>query len=259
MEIHLNNKKLIMRHIELLLIVFLFIGFYSCEKSDEQDENYGNVSEINIPTDSPRGLAFDGNYLWYSDDSLKCLYKISNNGSILKTIQMTDCKLTGFDFYDNCIWCINDTTVLYDTTISHYPFSCIYKLSLTGEKLDSILVQASVNPQKPEFLGLTVNNSMIYGSSNQGWSSCLYRIDLESKEKTFLQYHYLTGLTTKNDTIYGIDRSYLNKNRIAPFDSDYQLIDDKVIEINFQATDLVFVNNDLWICDREERKLKKIK
>ncbi len=109
-----------MRQIGLLLIVIISICIYSCEKSNEEDDNYSNVSEINIPTDSPRGLAFDGEYLWYSDDSLQCLNKISNNGSILKTIQLTDCKITGFDFYDNYIWCINDTTVQYDTTISHY-------------------------------------------------------------------------------------------------------------------------------------------
>lgn len=248
-----------MRQIGLLIIVILSALIYSCENSIEEKYNYSNVSEIKIPTDSPRGLAFDGEYLWYSDDSLQSLNKISKNGSILKTIQLADCKITGFDFYDNYIWCINDVTVQYDTTISHYPFSCIYKLSLAGEKLDSILVQASVNPQRPEFLGLTVCNSTIYGSTNQGWSSCLYKIDLNSKEKTFLQYHYLTGLTTKNDTIYGIDRSHLNINRIASFDSDYKVIEDKVIEINFQASDLVFINNDLWVCDRGERKLKKIK
>lgn len=182
-----------MRHIKLLLIVFLVIGIYSCEKSNEQINDYHNVNVIDLPTVSPRGLAFDGNYLWYSDDSLNCLYKISSKGSILKTIKVTNCKITGFDFYANFVWCIQDATILYDTTISHYPFSCIYKLSLAGEKLDSIL-QASINPQKPEFLGLTINNSTIYGSSNQGYSSCLYKIDIESNEKTFLQYHYLTPI-----------------------------------------------------------------
>ena len=248
-----------MRHIKLFLIVFLVIGIYSCEKSTDQVGDYNNVDVIDLPTASPRGLAFDGNYLWYSDDSLNCFYKISNTGNILKTIKVTNCKITGFDFYDNFIWCIHDTTVLYDTTVSHYPYSCMYKLSLAGEKLDSILVQASGNPQRPEFIGLTINNSTIFGSSNQGYSSCLYKIDIESNEKTFLQYHRLSGLTTKNDTLYGIDRSQANIDRITPFDTDYQIIEDKAIEISFQATDLVFVNNDLWVCDRKERKLKKIK
>jgi hypothetical protein len=249
-----------MRHIEIIILfVFLMLGINSCEKSDQGDNTYSDLNEIDIPTDSPRGLAFDGNYLWYSDDSLNCLYKISNTGSILRTVKINKCKVTGFDFYESCIWCINDTTVLNDTTISHYPFSCIYKLTLTGEKMDSILIEGSVNPQRPEFIGMTVCGSKIYGSTNQGWSSCLYEINLTSKEKIFLQYHNLTGLTTKNDTIYGIDRSYINKNRIAPFDSDHQIIEDKVIEISFQATDLVFINNDLWVCDREAKKLKRIK
>ena len=246
-----------MRQSIILLIVM--ISFWACEKAgNEKNNDYSTKNEIILPTDSPRGLAFDGEYLWYSDDLEQSLYKISSNGDILIKVDLNDCHITGFDFYNDFIWCMNDTTVLYDTTISHYPFSCIYKLSLAGEKLDSILIQASVNPQRPEFLGITICDSKIYGSTNQGYSSCLYSVDFENEEKTFLQYHYLTGLTTKNDSIYGIDRSHLNKNRIAPFDLNYQLIEDKVIEISFQATDLVFVNTDLWVCNREERKLKKI-
>lgn len=247
-----------MRYIKHYIIA-LVIGLFSCEQSDDVKNNYWNVSEISLLTNSPRGLAYDGDYLWYSDDSLNTLNKISSDGSILESIELTDCNITGFDFYDSYIWCINDMTVLYDTIVSHYPFLCIFKLSLAGEKLDSILLQASVNQQKPEFIGLSVSKSTIFGSTNQGWSSCIYKIDLGSKEKTFLQYHYLLGLTTKNDTLFGIDRSHLNINRIAPFDSDYQIIDDKVIEIDFQATDLAFINNDLWVCNKPGRRLMKIR
>ena len=250
--------KTIMRHINKILIVILLIGIYSCEKADEQLNNYGIVSEINLPTHSPRGLAFDGNYLWYSDDSLNCLYKISNDGSILKTIKMTGCKLTGFDFYDNNILCNNNKIVLYDTLISPHPFLCIYKLSLAGEKLDSILVQTS----RLELLGLAVCKSVIYGTMyyKHSYGAYLFHTDFESKRIGIIQFHWLTGLTTKNDTIYGIDKSSSNlKDRIVPLDSDFKIIEDRAVYIDSPATDLVFVNNDLWICDREARKLRKLK
>ena len=65
-----------MRRILFLLIYLLSIVIISCEKSDEQNNNYTIVSEISIPTDSPRGLAYDGEYLWYSDDSLNCLINL---------------------------------------------------------------------------------------------------------------------------------------------------------------------------------------
>lgn len=243
----------------IILGFIVLIGLQSCEKNnDNLDNDYSSKNEIKLPTDSPRGLAFDGEYLWYSDDSNNSLHKLSSNGTILETIDLNDCKITGFEFYDNHIWCINDTTVLNDTTISHYPFSCIYKCSKNGERIDSILIQASVNPERPEFLGITINDSKIFGSTNQGWSSCLYSIDFENKEKIMLQYHYLTGLTTHNDTIFAVDKSNINKNRIVCFDSEYKIIENKAIDIEYVASDLAFVNNDLWICDRENKILRKI-
>lgn len=256
---HPNCKNMIIKKCNLLALIILFSLIISCEKSDEKDNDYDNESVIDLPTDSPRGLAYDGNYLWYSDDSLDCLYKISEKGDILKTISLSNSDITGFEFYNNHIWCINDTTVFYDTTISHYPFSCIYELSMEGDKLDSVLIQASGNPQKPEFLGLTVFNSNLYGTTNQGYSSHIYKIDLNSKEKLFLQYQYLSGLTVHNDTIYVIDKSQANMDRIVPLDNDCNLIEIKAIEINFQATDLAYFNNHIWVCVSQEKKLKKIK
>ena len=248
-----------MRCIKFLFIGLLIIGIYSCEKSDESNNYYSNVMEINLPTDSPRGLAFDGKYLWYSDDSLGCLYKISENGDILTTIQMPGCRLTGFDFNDGCIWCINDTTVGYETvTEAHYPLSCIYKLSLSGEKLDSILMYTSDSP-RPIFLGMTMTDSTIYGTTNQGWSSQLYKIDPKNQKRTLLKFCYFNGLTIKNDTLYAIDIQHIYKTRIAPLGPDYNIILERTTEIDFRATDLAFVSNDLWVCDREEKKLKRIK
>lgn len=243
----------------IILGLIVLIGFQSCEKNnDTSDNDYSSKNKILLPTDSPRGLAFDGEYLWYSDDSNNSINKISSNGTILKTIDLKDCIITGFEFYDNFIWCINDTTVLNDTTISYFPFSCIYKYSKTGERIDSILIQASVNPKRPEFLGITINDSKIFCSSNQGYSSCLYSIDFENGEMTSLQYHFLTGLTIHNDTIFAIDKSYSHNNRIVCFDSEYKTIDDKTMDIEYVACDLAFANNDLWICDRENKILRKI-
>jgi hypothetical protein len=250
---------MIIRYIKQILIVVFFIGIYSCDKKDEQSENYGNVSEINLPTHSPRGLAFDGNHLWYSDDSLSSLFKVSDKGSILETIKLPGCKLTGFDFYDNYIWCNNDNIVLYDTSISLNPFLCIYKLSLEGEKLDSILIRTSPDPYRLELSGLTVCNSVIYGTMYiYSYSDYLFRTDFKNKKVGSLGNRLFTGLTTKNDTIYAIDKGY-SKDRIGPLDSNFEIIEDRVIYTDFQATDLVFVNNDLWICDREARKLRKLK
>ena len=259
MKFYLYLKYGIMKCTGVIFTVFVSILIHSCERSDEPVNHYEFVSEIVIPTSSPRGLASDGDYLWYSDDSLQTLNKIAADGRILKTIKLTNCKIAGFDFAHEFIWCINDTTVLYDTTLSPYPFSCIYKLSLSGDKIDSILIRAAVNPEKPEFPGLTVKGNNILGSTNQGYSSCLYMIDLHSKEKIFLRYLYLAGLATHNDTIYCIDKSHLKANWIVPLDTDYQIIEDESVEIDFQATDLTFIHDDLWLCDRKNKTLPKLK
>lgn len=245
--------------IHTVIIYFLFALFlYSCESTSETPKDYSDVTEIDLPTDSPRGLAFDGNFLWYSDDSLKCLFKVSYQGKIIDTISLENCHPTGFDFWDGQIWCINDSTVLRDTLISHYPFSCIYRLSLTGEILDSILLEGSVNPVKPEFPGLAVCDSSIYISTNQGWSSALYRIDPRTGKSTFLQYCNFIGLTARSDTLYGIDISYRDRCLIGPLDGDYALIYEKLIEPGYKVTDLAFIEDDLWVCDRDSKKLKRL-
>ncbi len=104
-----------MRLAKLVSVFFLIIGIYSCDKPEESTNNYSNIFEIILPTDSPRGLAYDGDFLWYSDDSLNTINKISSNGNILETISITNCSLTGFEFHNNSIWCINDKTVLFDS------------------------------------------------------------------------------------------------------------------------------------------------
>lgn len=247
-----------MKHLILFGLIIL-ICLQSCENSDDVTNNdYSNKNEILLPTDSPRGLAFDGEYLWYSDDSLKTLNKISSDGDILKTIELDGCNITDFDFYQNYIWCINDTTVLYDTTIFSSPFSCIYKYSNTGKRLDSILIQGSINPQEPEFTGIAACDSVIYFSTNQGYSSSICCINIESEEITEFSYQYMNGLTLHNDTIFAIDKSYTLNNRIVNLDSEYQIIVDNIVTLNYEATDLVFIDDEIWICDRENKILRKI-
>lgn len=239
--------------------LIILIGLQSCEiTTNTTNNNYSSVNEIAIPTDSPRGLAFDGEYLWYSDDSDQSLYKLSYDGKILESIDLKDCRITGFEFNRDNIWCINDTTVLYDTTISHYPYSCVFKYSKSGERLDSILIQASVNPQGPELLGITIIDSLIIISTSQGWSSGLYGIEVANEEMTLLGYSYLTGLTTQNDTVYAIDRSNISVNQVVCFDSVFNKVLDRSFNIPYSASDLAFAMNELWICDRENKVVRKI-
>lgn len=246
-----------MRNPGKYLLTALIILSVSCEIVENPDNDYNVHSEILLPTSSPFGLAYDGDYLWYSDDSLRCLNKISASGEILKTIPIPGCRITSFEFHGNSVWCINDTTLVHDTAVSHYPFSSIYKYSLSGEKTDTILVQGTINPIRPEFHGLTIHDEKIYFTTNHGWGSAIYQVDLESREQTFLAYKYLAGLTLKSDTIYAIDKYNLLSSRIAPFDSGFRLIEEKMTEVDFPATDLVFVGDHLWLINREEKKLVK--
>jgi hypothetical protein len=246
-----------MKHL-ITIWILLLVGLSSCETNTINKPNYSGISEISLPTESPRGLAFDGEFLWYSDEQDKALYKVSEDGSIIETIDLAGCQITGFEFQNDFIWCINDSTVLHDTTISHYPFSCVYKYSKQGERLDSILIQGSVNPQRPDLIGITFMNSLIFISTYRGYSSCLISVDPEQKTTAFLHYHLLKGLTSKCDTIFGIDKAHIEFSNIVKLDSAYNIIEEVVSDLAFQASDLAFVGDDLWICDVENGKLLKI-
>ena len=238
-----------------LVMLFTIIMLISCF----DDHNDLTADSINLPTDSPWGLTHDGENFWYSDDSLNCLIKISNNGEILENIQLQDICVTGIDYHNGYFWCINDSIILHDTTINHYPFKSIYKISENGEVLDTFYVEASINPQGHEFLALEITDSLIIGTTHQGYSSHIYKINLATKEYTFLNYCLATGLCTYNDTLYGLRIGVNSDARLIKFDANYSVNEDYFIQYDFEATNLTVVNNEMWAVDRPEKKLIRIR
>lgn len=245
-----------MKHVIILALIAL-VAFQACENEKSSKNNdYSDRDEISINTPSPGWLGYDGDYLWYSDDSLHTLNKVSPDGNILKTIGLENYHNTDFDFYNNYIWCINDNSYPYNYNPS---FSCIYKYSMAGKLLDSVLLENSGDPTKPGFVGVAVCDSMIYCAKNQGYSSGLYGFSFNSGNMNFLKFQYFEGMTIHNDTIFAIDKSSAGKKRIVCLDSDYNIIENHIINIDYDAEDVAFVNDDIWICDRKNRKLIKVK
>lgn len=238
-----------------LILILTIIMLISC--FDSHDDL--TVDSINLPTDSPWGLTHDGDNFWYSDDSLNCLIKISNNGEILENIQLQNICVTGIDFHDGYFWCINDSIILHDTTLNYYPFKSIYKISGNGEVLDTFYVEASINPQGHEFLAIEISDSLIIGTTYQGYSSHIYKINLETKEYTFLNYCPVTGLCTYNDTLYGLRISVNLNAALIKFNADCSVNEDYLIQYDFKATNLTAVSETLWAIDRDENTLKKIR
>ena len=68
------------------LVLVILIGIQSCEKDKNvSNKKYSDKDEIVLLTNSsPRGLAFDGECIWYSDDSLRTLNKMVEKGLLEK-------------------------------------------------------------------------------------------------------------------------------------------------------------------------------
>ena len=235
----------------MILTVLMIISCFN--------DNDLTPESINLPTESPYGLTYDGEHFWYSDDSLDCLIKISNNGEILENVQLHNICITGIDYYDGYFWCINDSIILHDTTLNYYPFKSIYKLAENGMVLDTFYVEASINPSGHEFLAIEVSDSLIFGTTYQGWSSHIYKINMDTRKYTFLNYCLATGLSTCNDTLYGLRIGVSSNARLIKFNANYSENFDDFIQYDFIGANMTTVNNEIWAIDRTENKLIKIK
>jgi len=177
-------KHFSMKQIKIIITILFILLTTSCKKnikeySDSGQINYNQYNEIQIPTTSPRGLAYDGKFLWYSDDSLNSFFKISDKGEIFETIRMPDCRLCGFEFYENYIYCYNDTIVDFNPTDTSL-YCCIYKLSKTGLKVDTFLLSYKNAPYL-EYMGITIRDSIIYGTRRAGFNSNIFKVDMKTK------------------------------------------------------------------------------
>lgn len=73
------------------------------------------VNSFDVPAKQPRGLAWDGKFLWLGETSEGLIYKISPlNGEVIATINFPGSRLTGISWNGDVLWMADyDENVIY--------------------------------------------------------------------------------------------------------------------------------------------------
>jgi len=107
----------------LVLIVLIYSPAYSMDPSD-----YDIIRSFPSPGPSPVGLAWDGEYLWVSDDSTDTIYKVSSlDGSVVSSFDSPGSDPKDLAWDGTNLWAVEGTEVT------------MYKLNpASGDTLTSI-------------------------------------------------------------------------------------------------------------------------
>lgn len=240
------------------IVLFLFI---SCKDEDNLPPNpYEPVS--------PWGITFDGENLWVTDNGLSMIYKIDLELNLKDSFAIAKPYIRGIAFLNDKLWIVSDSSV-GDSTGDFFVYDIYYVYGINrsnGTIVDSILIflPQSGMPDGYFLWGIGSFNSNLYVSYNGGWGDCMLEIDLQSKETKTLCCAHPLGMTVINDTLWCARHG---SNYLVPIVISYPSVgpspsSDEITslryELGFQATDLAFDGEDVWVVDRGSSLIRKI-
>ena len=150
----------------LLLICLLsicFISFTDGLSKNINELNYNIIATFQTPGPRSQGLAFDGIFLWLSDDSTDQIYKINClNGTVLNSFSSPGPTPKDLTFDGTYLWNIDDN------------LKKIFKLNLENGSIISFFDSPM---QSYPNRGLCWDGNYLWMSYLAGWSSSVARID----------------------------------------------------------------------------------
>jgi hypothetical protein len=218
-------------------------------------------------------LAYDGQALWVGDDSLGVICELGVDGEVLRSVE-TECRnVKGMTFQGGSLWVVSDAAVkdtliysAWDSTYGSYPFYCVYRIDVRdGSKLDSLRFISPYPNRQEDFLwGIAWYNGRLYVSYNGGYGPCTLEIDPQTEEITAdLCCAHPCGLASINGTLWCVRMTRLDGagDLLMPLDIRdgwAHELRDLGYELGFCATDMAFDGENMWLCDRDARKIKKM-
>ena len=210
---------------------------------------YTQVSlEINItstfkaPGPSPQGLAWDGAYLWLSDDSTDTIYKINpQDGSVLLSFDSPGPEPKGLTSDTTHIWSLDDS------------LRYIYKLNKeTGAVIDSLEFPAEVNYISTiefHFRGLAWDGNYLWISYLAGWSSSAVRINPGNGDVDTSFFCYAEDIAFDGTYLWNVSQNGSYKG----FIEKREIPSGRLISIfrspGYYPTGLTFDGTYFWLAD----------
>jgi hypothetical protein len=166
------------------------------------------IDSLSSPSVIPLGIAWDGQYLWYSGWGVHDIYQMDTLGNLISLINYLPDYLAGLEFYNGYLWGVDEQS------------ATLYKI----HTLDSTFVTypvPSLSLYDPNDWGVTIGGGFIwiceYGI-NGGSISALYKLDPVSAAPidTIFVNGIILGIKWKDGLIFGTDNSYQKLAAIDP-------------------------------------------
>jgi len=211
------------------------------------------IASFPTPGSSPQGLAWDGEYIWMSDDSTDTIYKLDPwDGSVLLSFASPGPKSISMTSDTTSIWCLDDS------------LRYIYKLDKeTGAAQDSIPFPAEVEwlpTAEFPFYGVAWDGHYFYVNFEAGWSSQIVRMDVEND--TAYRFSYTSG-SSRDLTYDGVyiwnscNGRGLKKGWVAQY--TYQgRRQDRFDTPGYYPTGVTYDGNTFWVTDNSTDSLYQI-
>jgi hypothetical protein len=238
----------------IICFIFLFL-FISCK-----DE--GNLPLNPYNPVSPWGITYDGENLWVTDDGLNMIYKLDLELNLKDSFAIAKPYIRGIDFIDDKLLVVSDSSV-GDSVGDFFVYGKYYIYEVdrsNGAIIDSILILVipAGMPAGNFLWGVTGFDSNLYVSYNGGWGPCMLEIKTGSGEMNSLCCAHPLGMTVINDTLWSARYGSRFLVPIRVFNNGTSEIDSLRYELGFQATELAFDGEDVWVVDSDSSLIRKI-
>ena len=135
------------------------------EYDQGQTQSLQVINSFPSPGDNPRGLAWDGTYLWHCDWVQKKIYQLDTAGNIISFIDWPYREAYGLAYDGDNLWvCDNDQDTIYEVTTSGEILSSFSTGHLYGAGWDG------------NNLWITADNSSLYKMTKTGEILTEYQI-----------------------------------------------------------------------------------
>jgi len=218
----------------LVMIILLNSTAYCMDPSDYDIDI---LRSFLSPGPSPQGLAWDGEYLWVSDDSTDTIYSINHlNGSINSSFSSPGSEPKGITYDGMYLWNIDNNA------------RKIFKLNPE----DGSVINFLELPEEYPFTGLTWDGTYLWSAYLAGWSSRVVRIDPVNGNIDTSFYCDAEGLAFDGTYLWNVDSQ--NGNSVG-FVKKRELPSGTVISCFripvYYPTGLTFDGTYLWLAYKD--------
>jgi len=206
--------------------------------------DYDIIRSFPSPGPSPQGLAWDGEYLWVSDDSTDIIYSINHlNGSINSSFSSPGSESRGLTYDGTYLWNIDNNA------------RKIFKLSPD----DGSVIDFLELPEEYPFTGLTWDGTYLWSAYSAGWSSSVVRIDPANGNVDSSFFCDAEGLAFDGTYLWNNKSSYGSSKGLV---EKHELHHGSKIEYfrtpGYYPTGLTWDGSYLWLADSEADSLYQI-